>query len=97
MPFEIQTITAFVGVDEEGSEGLVGFFDPELRTWVPLVCADEKRVESMYKLAVQVMEPLNKPFRVLQFSTRADISEETKAKYGKDTAKSRRLVGVPTC
>lgn len=80
MAFVIQTITAFIG-EEDGEEGVWGFRDQKTGAWVPMVCADEKRVETLYPIALEIQEAIGKPFRVLQFSVRTDITDETKAKY----------------
>lgn len=81
MPFTIRTLTAFVATDQDGEEGVMAALNQDDGTWVPLVCADESRVESMYPIAVSISETMNVPFRVMQFSQREDITDEVAAKY----------------
>lgn len=82
MAFEIRTITAFVSKDENGEEGLLGMMDPTTGTWIPMVCADEKRVQSLYPMAVEASKLSGLPLSVLQFSVRTDITEQVKQQYG---------------
>jgi hypothetical protein len=83
MAFEIKTITAYVAVDKDGEEGIIATRMGEV--WMPLVCADEKRVASMYNAAKQICAIDNKEFKVLRFAVREDVTDETKAKYEKSS------------
>lgn len=83
MAFKIESVTAFVAIDEDGEEGIMGFKNPMDGTWMPLVCADEKRVEKMYPMAEAISNISGKPYRVLQFMVRMDITDDVIKKFGK--------------
>lgn len=55
----------FVGDDDKG-EGVVGFRSTE--GWMPLVCADLLRVDSLRKIAQDIANQTNREIRVLRFS-----------------------------
>jgi hypothetical protein len=71
----IEEMFAFVAEDEQG-EGVMGFMDSRNMQWVPLVGADMDRVSSLYPIAVDISLISGKPFKVLKFSKREDITEE---------------------
>lgn len=75
----ISTVTAFVSVDKDGNEGVIGMMSS--MGWVPFVCADEKRIASLYPHAKELSKASGIPFKVLQFSTRTDITNEIKEKF----------------
>jgi hypothetical protein len=52
-------------------------------TWLPLICADEERVKQMYPIAEAITEEAKKPYRVLQFLVRVDVTEDVVKKFGK--------------
>jgi hypothetical protein len=73
--FKIKTVTAFVAIDEnDGDEGVMAFFDGA--GWMPLICADEARIQSMLPLAKDVCRRSRKKFRIIQFTTREDVTEK---------------------
>jgi hypothetical protein len=73
--FKIQTVTAFVAIDDKnGDEGVIAFFDG--MGWMPLICADEQRIQSMLPLAKDVCRRERKKFRILRFSVREDVTEK---------------------
>ena len=76
---KIETITAFVGTDELGNEGLIGFKGPQ--GWVPMVCADEDRVKQLFPIAETMSEVTGKSFRVIRFDSQTDVTEEMTTKY----------------
>ena len=82
MPFEIQTVTAFVMSGDNGDEGILGVQLPDTGEWVPLIGANSERIQSLYPQAMELSKIAGRPFKVLQFSARVDITEETKVKYG---------------
>jgi hypothetical protein len=71
MVLKIESITAFVAVDREGNEGIMAFNGP--LGWMPMVCADEARVESIRPMAEKVREKTGVEYRVLRFSRREEV------------------------
>lgn len=71
----IETITAFVSVDKDGNEGVIAQMLGG--AWTPFVCADPQRIDSILPLALELKKITGVPFKILQFSTREDIT----AKY----------------
>jgi hypothetical protein len=72
----IDKIVAFVSVDKDGHEGVLGMNTPD--GWMPLIGADEVKVKQLYPIAVQISEIYGMKFRVLEFTTRNDITEQVK-------------------
>lgn len=71
--FRIEKITAFTAVDPlDDAEGLVGFKMPT-GDWMPMVGADEKRVEDLRGNAQEIANVTGKPITLVQFSVREDI------------------------
>lgn len=81
--FRIETVTIFAAIDNDnGSEGVMGFQNTE-GTWMPLVCADEERIEQMYPVAQQISEATGMQFRVIQFTGRTDVTDIVHIRYQK--------------
>lgn len=75
MAFKIEKITAFVVTDEDGTEGIPAFSDPN-GLMQPMVGADPARVKALYPIAIQLCATFGKEFRVLEFTNRVDITDE---------------------
>lgn len=71
---KITEMYAFVSVSEEG-EGVVGVTMPinGRETFMPFVCADKERMESLKPLAVTIGKEANKTIRLIKLSNRKDI------------------------
>jgi len=81
--FKITTLTAFVAIDpENGDEGVMGF--KTNNGWIPLVCADEARIKQMLPIAEQISSETGTKYRILQFSTREDVTDQVKDQYRND-------------
>lgn len=75
MPKKIETIHAFISVDSEGDEGIVGMKNPTDGSWMPLIGADEERIKSLMPIAKQIKRLTNKKIKLIKFSIREDIEE----------------------
>jgi hypothetical protein len=71
MGFKIENLWAFVSVDEDGDEGLAAFMSDDV--WMPMVAADEKRVESLRAIAQKLAESSDGKVALLRFAIREDI------------------------
>ncbi|MFA6972511.1 MAG: hypothetical protein WC208_14095 [Gallionella sp.] len=72
----INEIFAFVATETDGSEGIIGMnLDGQ---WFPLVGANMARVNSLYPVAKEIQLRTGRPFRVLKFSNKQDITEEVR-------------------
>ncbi len=71
---KINQLYAFVSVDEFG-EGIVGMtMDIGGRdTFMPFVCADKKRVESIRPHAIQIAKESGKTIKLIRFTTREEL------------------------
>ena len=77
----VETVTCFVSVDEEGNEGIMG---ANLGIgWMPFIGADEEKISQLYPIAKDLSERYKVPFKVIQLSTRADITDVVKSKFDK--------------
>ncbi len=70
-PFKIKTIHAFIAEDKDGQEGLVGMHTPD--GWVPFVCADEDRINSIRPIAEKIAQQQEKTIKLIKFSLREEI------------------------
>lgn len=69
--FKIKTIHAFIAEDKDGTEGVIGQYTPN--GWMPFVCADETRVESLRPIAQQIAKTTNHKIKLCRFSIREDL------------------------
>lgn len=70
MTLSIDTITAFIAVDDDG-EGIMAFMGPQ--GWMPMVAADQARVDILRPMAHEAATAAGKRCVVAQFSARKDI------------------------
>jgi|GEM_PF-6275845 len=80
----IDTITAFVHTDETNQEGIIALC-MDGTTWLPCVGADHDRIVSLYPRVKQSMEQQGKDFKLIQFSTRSDITDDIKKQFEDQT------------
>lgn len=66
MEFIIKEVFAFTTIDEDGTEGVIGFRSPDGQ-WMPLVGADMERVESLMPIAKSIGEVHNKRIFLKRF------------------------------
>lgn len=73
---KITELYAFVSVDE-GGEGVIGQTIPMggREVFMPFVCADKARMESLKPLAKQISEHTGKKIRLIKMSKRTVIEE----------------------
>jgi hypothetical protein len=74
--FKIETLTAFVAIDQDGEEGVMGALLGN--TFYPLVCADEERIALMFPIAEDISSVTGQPYRIIQFTVRTDVTERYK-------------------
>jgi len=70
----IDEIFAFVATEEDGSEGVIA--SAMNGQWFPFVGADMARVKSLYPLAKMVEKETGRPFKILHFTSKKDITAE---------------------
>lgn len=78
MAFTMEIITAFVAVDTDGEEGVMGMKMGD--SWMPLIGADPVRIKALYPIALDLCNREGKEMRVLQFSNRVDVTDEWRKK-----------------
>ena len=67
MTLVIDDIWAFVATDEAGNEGICAFYDNEHATWLPMIGADEDRVESLRPTAEAIAEKTGRKVKLVRF------------------------------
>lgn len=72
----IKTITAIVSVDKDGNEGIIG--QKLGADWMPFVFADPNKIHLVLPMANEMTRQTGIPFKILQFSTREDVTEKFK-------------------
>lgn len=82
MPLKIDQVWIFIADDEEG-EGVVGF--KAGNQWMPLVAADEARVESLRQVAENVAQVSNTKITLAKFSVRQNLEIISPVKGGVKT------------
>jgi hypothetical protein len=75
MIFKITTLHAFISEDENGEEGVVSaqMQMPNGLTWVPMIMADEKRIQSLRPIAEKAARTQKKKIKLVRFSVREDL------------------------
>jgi hypothetical protein len=71
----IDKIWAAISVDEEGNEGLVGFYSAQTKGWMPLVAADEARLVNVKEMAQKIARKQQCLVRLIELSTRVEIQK----------------------
>lgn len=71
MSFRIETIHAFVAVDDDDEEGLTGFMSES--GWMPMVAADPTRLESLRPIAQQIAAASGATIKLVRFSQREEL------------------------
>ncbi len=70
----IDEVYVYAAIDEEaGFEGIVGYYDEKRNTWMPLVAADEDRMEEVMSIAEFVSKQSNREIKLLKLSKREEI------------------------
>jgi hypothetical protein len=69
---QITEMYAFVAVDRDGDEGIIGMRAPD-GSWMPLVGADKARVESLRSIAREIARASHREVRLLRFSVREEL------------------------
>lgn len=75
----IDQMYAFVVVDADGTEGVVGFRTGE-DSWMPMVGADLERVEQLRPIAQNLATMMRKEIKVVLFDNRTDTETIRPAK-----------------
>lgn len=75
--FKITKIWAFLAIEKDGegkkAEGVTAFMDPSTRQWFPLVAADQRRLETLMPVAIQIAKETGRVVKLVEFSTRKEI------------------------
>lgn len=71
----IYTLCVFVA--EDGDEGIAAFYDPRTQTHIPMVAADEARVDSLRPIAQQIASASGCTIRLFRFQVREMLEEIT--------------------
>jgi hypothetical protein len=74
-PFKITTLTAYISVDKDGEEGVLGASLPGTDMFMPLIGADHARIVSYKPLAEQIAKASGMRVVLAQFSVRTDLEE----------------------
>ena len=75
MSFSITKIWAFLSVDENDEEGVCAFYDSFQMRWMPLIGADQKRIEHLKVIAQNIATQNNQKVKLVEFETRKEIEE----------------------
>lgn len=69
----INSLYAFVSVDNEGNEGLCAYFEPKAGMWMAMVAADEARVASLIPYAEEMSKNSEKKIKLIRLTNRVEI------------------------
>lgn len=69
--FRIERLWASLTIHNDGDEGVSAFLGRD-QTWMPMVCADDARVESLRPMAKQLATLTAKPIMLAKFEQRTD-------------------------
>lgn len=73
---KIERLFAFVAEDNgPDDEGIMGMKMPD-GSWLPFVGADQARIESLLPMAQMISKIAEKPFHILEFSVRKDVTAQ---------------------
>ena len=67
----IEHLWAFLSIDKDGDEAVCAAKMGD--TWMPLVAADEKRLDQLRPIAEQVARQIGRPIHLVKFTVRKEI------------------------
>lgn len=73
----IDTITAYIALDHDGTEGVVSWQAPD-GTHMPLVAADEARADALLPIAQAISRATGTRVSKVRFSTRDVLVEDVR-------------------
>jgi hypothetical protein len=76
---DIETITAFVGVDENGEESLLMMRDKDGEVY-PMITSNDVNIEHMISGSQQLVDDQGMEIRIIRFSNRELVETLTKNK-----------------
>lgn len=71
MSFRIEAIHAFIAVDGDDEEGIIGQRMGD--SWLPFIAADIQRLEQLRPIAEAIAEATGQEVRLVRFSVREDL------------------------
>jgi hypothetical protein len=75
MTFRIESVTAFVAVDpDDDSEGIVGACIGPMGEMVPLIAADDARMQSLIPLAKEIAKEQKLYIKLIRFTHREEVA-----------------------
>lgn len=74
MGIKINHLWAYISEDASG-EGLCGFQDPNTGNWLPMVAADEARLNNLRPFAKQIEKVTKRKVKIVKFTQREDIGD----------------------
>jgi len=74
MKLRVDEIFAFVSEDADGDEGICAFVG-EGGMWMPMVCADMARVDSLRPMAKAIRQKTGMKIKLVRFSKRSFVEE----------------------
>jgi hypothetical protein len=77
MAFRITSISAFLSVGPDDEEGVIGAPIGPNRTWVPLIAADEARLQALMPVAREIAATVNFHVRLVRFTHREEVCDIT--------------------
>lgn len=78
MTLSIDKLYAYIAVDTEGKdgkpgEGIASFYSPETGGWMPMIGADQERMESLRPMAQQMANEGGRRIVLASFDVRTDV------------------------
>lgn len=70
---KVDSLYAFISVDDEGNEGLCAHYDPNTQTWLAMVAADERTVASLVPIAEEMAQMSKKKIKLVRFKERQEL------------------------
>ncbi len=92
----IDQLFAFVTVDDDGTEGVIGFFDARAGMAVAMMGADLARVEDLKRIAERDPMLRGRRIEILRFSDRKTIGTIDRTREPRLDAARRGTTGAPS-
>jgi hypothetical protein len=73
--FRIGEVHAYLVVAANGDEGIAAFHTGQ--GWMPMVCADRTRIESLRPIAEQLARETGQEIKLVRFAVRTDVETIT--------------------
>lgn len=77
LPPKIEHLYVWIATEDDSQEGIMAAYNQEDRIWMPLIGADEERIEAWREMALAIHKDRNIPVKMIKLTISEVIEEHT--------------------